>query len=307
MDFGKRPFLILDGALATELERQGADLRDDLWSAKLLAEDPSAIRHIHEAYLRAGADVITTSSYQATVQGFVKKGFSKSQAIDLLKLSTRLAMEARDSFLAKHPVNFQPTVAVSLGAYGAALADGSEYRGDYKASLQELKDFHRQRLDVLAPEGGDILLFETIPCLKEIRAITEIISDNPGFEVAVSMSCEKAPTLRSGEPLNEALNLLNECAAVSIISFNCTHPANISGLLDYSRTRTVKLLMVYPNSGEIWDAQRKCWMENPDDKSLTDYAAEWLQKGAKLIGGCCRTTPEEIRRLHEMRAELELI
>ena len=303
MDFGKRPFLILDGALATELERQGADLRDDLWSAKLLAEDPTAIRHIHEAYLRAGADVITTSSYQATVQGFVKKGFSKSQAIDLLKLSTRLAMEARDSFPAKHPVDYPPKIAISLGAYGAALADGSEYRGDYKASLQELKDFHRQRLDVLAPEGGDLLLFETIPCLKEIRAITEIISDYPGFEVAVSMSCEKAPTLRSGEPLNEALNLLNECAVVSIISFNCTHPANISGLLDYSRTRTVKLLMVYPNSGEIWDAQRKCWMENPDDKSLTDYAAEWLQKGAKLIGGCCRTTPEEIRRLHEMREE----
>ncbi len=301
MDFGKRPFLILDGALATELERHGADLRDDLWSAKLLAENPDAIRKIHEAYLEAGADIITTSSYQATIRGFTANGFSRRKATELLKLSTRLALEAKANYLHKQEEETEKWIAVSLGAYGAALADGSEYRGNYPASLQELKDFHRERLEILAPEGGDMLLFETIPCLDEIKAISEIVTDFPGFEVAVSLSCEKAPKLRSGEPIEEALTLLNECNAVSVISFNCTHPANISGLLDFSRRLTEKILMVYPNSGEVWDAQQKCWLENPDDKALVDYAREWLRAGAKIMGGCCRTRPEDISALNQFR------
>lgn len=301
MDFGNRPFLILDGALATELERHGADLRDDLWSAKLLAEDPLAIRKIHEAYLEAGADIITTASYQATVQGFVKKGFSPQRAADLLKLSTRLAMEARSGFLNKHETDSAPLIAVSLGAYGAALADGSEYCGHYKATIQELKDFHRERLEILAPEGGDLLLFETIPCLDEISAITEVVPDFPGFEVAVSLSCEKAPRLRSGEPLEAAIEWLDGCGTVSVVSFNCTHPANISGLLQFCRRHTNKPLMAYPNSGEIWDARQKCWLQNPNEKRLTDYVPEWVNAGAKIIGGCCRTTPEDIRQLVRLR------
>ena len=299
MDSGDRPFLILDGALATELERQGADLRDELWSAKLLAEDPAAIQNIHEAYLQAGADIITTSSYQATVEGFVKKGFSRQQAKELLKRSTQLALEARAKHLALHPTLPAPCIAVSLGAFGAALADGSEYRGHYKVPAAKLKAFHLERLEILAPEGGDMLLFETIPCLAELCTIAELAPDFAGFEIAVSMSCEKAPTLRSGEPLEEAISILNECPYISIISFNCTHPANISGLLKYAKRLTTKPLMVYPNSGEIWDARHKCWRENPDEKKLVDYAGEWLKDGAKIIGGCCRTTPADIYALKQ--------
>lgn len=297
MDFGNRPFLILDGALATELERRGADLRDDLWSAKLLAEDPAAIRKIHEAYLQAGADIISTASYQATIGGFVKKGFSIQEAKALLRLSTTLALEAREEFLAQHPVSCPPLVAVSLGAYGAALADGSEYHGHYKTTRKKLIDFHLERLEVLAPVGGDLLLFETIPCLEEIAAIVELAADFRNFDIAVSLSCDKAPTLRSGEPLHEAIAMLSQCDAVTILSFNCTHPAHINGLLKYTRPLTSKPLMVYPNSGEIWDAQKKCWCANPDDKKLADYALQWLNAGAGIIGGCCRTTPADIQML----------
>lgn len=304
MKFDGKPFLILDGALATELERYGADLRDDLWSAKILAEDPEAILSIHLAYLEAGAEIITTSSYQATEAGFLKKGYTKKQAKEILHRSTRLAIEAREQFLSSHPSNESPNIAVSLGAYGAARSDGSEYTGNYGVSIEEIRNFHSRRLDLLAPEGGDMLLFETIPCLDEIKAILQIIPYFSGFEIAVSLSCEMAPLLRSKESLETALKLLDASGDVSIISFNCTHPANITGLLEFSQRWTNKTLMVYPNSGERWDVQHKCWLDNPDGKSLADYAEEWYQQGARIIGGCCRTRPEDVLLLKKIRSEL---
>ncbi len=149
--------VILDGALATELEQRGANLNDALWSARILLEDPDLIRQVHYDYLVAGADVITTASYQATFEGFARRGLDHEQAAELMRLSVRLALEARDAFWAE-PANragrVRPLVAASVGPYGAYLADGSEYRGDYGLSVAELMDFHRPRMAVLAAMRG---------------------------------------------------------------------------------------------------------------------------------------------------------
>src|SRR6185369_14011658 len=144
-----QPIVVLDGALATELERRGADLRDALWSAKVLMESPHLIREVHADYFAAGADCATTSSYQATFEGFAKRGLSHEAAADLMRLSVQLAIDARDTFWAD-PANrvgrAHPFVAASVGPYGAFLADGSEYRGDYDLSEEQLMDFHRPRM-----------------------------------------------------------------------------------------------------------------------------------------------------------------
>ncbi len=300
------PFAILDGALATELERRGADINHPLWSAKLLYENPALIRQVHLAYLDAGADIITTATYQASLQGFLNQGFSQSEAFSLMRSSTLLALEARTKWLETHPEAYDtpPWVAISMGTYGASLADGSEYHGRFGVPFQVIREYHLQKLEILLPAGGDMLLFETIPCLLEIEAIVDILPNVPDLPVAVSMTCANAQHLRSGEPVAEAIHLLNACPHVNVLSYNCTHPRHIEGLLQFTRDCTEKILMVYPNSGEGWDPIRKTWIDRPTRKSIAHYAPLWLKAGASIIGGCCRTTPEDIAALAQLRRSL---
>ncbi len=175
----KQGCVILDGALATELEKRGANLNHALWSAKLLIENPALIKQVHLDYLHAGADIITTSTYQASFDGFAKEGYSKKQTEDLMQLSITIARQAIDEFLLASPaLNREvPLVAASIGPYGAALADGSEYRGNYNVSIEKLMEFHKHRLDLLAKSNANILAFETIPCLEEALAIKELLKN----------------------------------------------------------------------------------------------------------------------------------
>src|SRR5262249_10660921 len=195
--------VILDGALATELERRGADLRDPLWSAKLLIEQPDVIRQVHLDYLRAGAAVVTSASYQATFAGFARRGLSAARAAELMTLSVRLAQEARAQLRrdSEQPVvRPLPLVAASVGRYGACLHDGSEYRGDYGLSAQELMDFHRPRLDALAHSGADLFACETIPCLTEAEALVRLLADYPDMPAWLSFSCRDEQSVCHGEP-----------------------------------------------------------------------------------------------------------
>lgn len=297
------PFAILDGALATELERRGADINHPLWSAKLLYENPRLIQEVHLAYLEAGADIITTAAYQASLQGFRRAGFTEKEAKALLRSSTRLCLEARQRWLDTHPeaISDSPWVAVSLGTYGAWLADGSEYHGRFGVSKATLKDFHLQRLEILLPEGGHMLLFETIPCLAEIEAIVDVLPELPRMPIAVSVTCADERHLRSGEPVEEAIQLIGHCSNIDVLSFNCTHPRYIENLLIAANQLTDKILMVYPNSGERWDPIHKRWLDDPDRKRLAQYAPRWIAANASIIGGCCRTTPEDIRELAQLK------
>jgi len=163
-----QPVLVIDGALATELERRGCDLKDSLWSAKILLEQPEKIKQVHYDYFKAGADCAITASYQATIPGFAKRGLTEAEAIDLMKKSVALAKEARDEFWtdeANRTDRAKPFVAASVGPYGAYLANGEEYVGNYGLTEQELMDFHRPRMKALVEAGTDILACETLPCL----------------------------------------------------------------------------------------------------------------------------------------------
>jgi homocysteine S-methyltransferase len=299
----KRGVVILDGALATELERRGADLRDPLWSARLLLENPGLIRQVHHDYFAAGADVATTASYQATIPGLVQRGLTETQAADVLRLSVALARQARDQFLASHPSPLAPLVAASVGCYGAFLHDGSEYRGDYGLSVPELVDWHRPRLEILAASGADLVACETIPCLAEGEALAKLLGEFPHIQAWLSFSCKDERTLCHGEPFAEAVALANDAPNVIAIGVNCTAPRHVEGLLHAALAVTRKPLVAYPNSGETWDAGGHCWQGTAGEPDWRALVVRWRAAGARLIGGCCRTTPGTIRQIVETLSE----
>ncbi|MBM4070067.1 MAG: homocysteine S-methyltransferase [Planctomycetes bacterium] len=294
-----RGTVVLDGALATELERRGADLDDPLWSARLLIDEPERIREVHREYFAAGADIATTASYQATFAGFARRGLDAQSAACLLRLSVQLAREARDEFLAAvGPRDAVPLVAASCGCYGAALHDGSEYRGDYGLSRQQLSDFHRPRLESLLESEPDLLAFETIPCLIEAEAIVRLLENYPHVSAWLSFSCRDERHVCHGERLHECLVVAESAPQVTAAGINCTPPRFVNALLESLAGHACKPLIVYPNRGESWDAPHRRWLPGPAMPGDWGQAArQWRARGARIIGGCCRTTPADIRAL----------
>jgi homocysteine S-methyltransferase len=299
-----QPRLVLDGALATELERRGADLKDPLWSARLLLEQPELIRAVHLDYFRAGADVATTASYQASFEGFAGRGLGAEDAAALMRLSVRLAQEARTQWLAERPASDTrpaPLVAASIGPYGAMRADGSEYRGDYGLDEAALRDFHRPRLQLLAAAGADLLACETLPCLAEARALATLMDELPGCSGWISFSCRDGAHNSQGEDFAECVAALDGFASVAAIGINCNAPQFVAPLLIAARARTRKPLLVYPNAGEVWDAAAKVWRSPAAGcghaAPFAEQAMDWAAAGAQLIGGCCRTGPADIAAL----------
>lgn len=299
----KQKFLVLDGGLATELENRGADLDHFLWSARLLAEAPELINAVHFDYLVAGADVIATASYQASFGGFERAGFDRKQAGELMRLSVELALQARDRFWSD-PANrmgrLKPLVAASIGPYGACLHDGSEYHGNYGVSRQELLGFHRPRLDLMARTQADLFAFETIPSREEAEVLVALMGDYPDWAAWLSFSCRDGEAVSHGEPFAECAALADDSEQVVAVGINCTPPPHISALLDAAgQVRTP--LIVYPNSGEHWIAADNRWA----GQECGGFPVEdWYRRGARLLGGCCRTGPGDIR---EMRAALQRI
>lgn len=290
---------ILDGALATELEARGCDLKDPLWSAKVLIEQPELIYAVHYDYFAAGADVAITASYQATFEAFARRGFSIEQAAGLMRQAVQLAVKARDDFW--HSLNAdqqarrpRPLVAASVGPYGAMLADGSEYRGHYDLDENELMAFHRPRLEVLLTAGADMLACETLPCLSEARALARLMDSCSGACGWISFSCSSEAHNSQGERLSDCVTALEPFNSVVAIGLNCTAPEHVSGLLQSVQGVTGKPVLVYPNSGEQYDADHKCWHGPANSEQYAQAAMRWHHHGARLIGGCCRTSPADI-------------
>ena len=294
--------MILDGALATELERRGADLSDALWSAKCLIERPDLIREVHLDYFRAGADVATSATYQATFEGFAQRGIDRESAATLMSNAVALAIDARDEFWADEPGRswrLRPLVAASVGPYGAMLANGSEYRGHYALDDFALAEFHRSRLRILAGSGADLLACETIPSLREARILAGLLPEFPALCAWISFSCRDGGHTCEGDDIGDCAAELHRHSQVAAIGVNCTPPQYITALLRRMSARTDKPLVAYPNSGERYDATAKHWSGEPGAQRLGSLARLWHAQGARLIGGCCRTGPDDIRGLKE--------
>jgi homocysteine S-methyltransferase len=268
-----RRVVVLDGGLASELERRGHDLSSELWSARLLRDDPAAIVEVHRSFAAAGAEVVTSASYQASFEAL------GDDTAPLLRRSVELAREAGSTW-----------VAASAGPYGAMLADGSEYRGDYGLTVDQLRGWHRRRLVVLADARPDVLAVETIPSLAEVEALCAELAelDTPAW---LSITCAGTNT-RAGEPAGEAFAMARDCDSVIAVGVNCTAPEDVTQLARQAGEISGKPVVVYPNSGEVWDAGRRQWAGRRAfaAREVTD----WIDNGARLVGGCCRIRPEDI-------------
>jgi len=292
------PVLVIDGALATELERRGYNLKDELWSAKVLLEKPEAIKQLHYDYFKAGADCAITASYQATIEGFMKHGLSREQAWALLQKSVRLAIEAREEFWAEESNRAgraKPFVAASVGPYGAYLADGSEYRGNYGLTEEQLMDFHRLRMKALIEAGAELLACETIPTPIEARALVKLLGEFPGVYAWISFSCRDEAHVCEGERLEVCIRQIEASPQVAAVGINCTSPKFIPSLIREAKKATDKPILVYPNSGESYDAAKHDWDGRPLYASFGEEAKVWYEAGARMIGGCCRTSPQDIQ------------
>ena len=286
--------VVLDGGLATQLEAQGHDLGTELWSARLLHDDPDAIIRTHLAYFAAGAQVATTASYQASLDGFVRAGMDKSTAEQMIRRSVRLAEQARASY----EDDQDRWIAGSVGPYGAALADGSEYRGDYDISIDELRQWHRPRIELLVEAGVDVLALETIPCLAEVEALLAEITGS-GQPCWLSITCSGDQT-RAGEPAAEAFTLARDVEEIIAVGINCIDPADAYALVCTASQATGKPVVVYPNSGERWDSVASAW--NGAATFRPEAVGEWFSGGARLVGGCCRVGPAEIQAIRDLAA-----
>ncbi|MCX4092038.1 homocysteine S-methyltransferase [Nocardia sp. alder85J] len=285
--------MISDGGLATELEARGHDLSDALWSARLLLDDPEAIRAVHTAYFRAGARIATTASYQASFEGFAVRGLDRVAATRLLARSVTVAREARDA------ADDRPRwVAASIGPYGAMRADGSEYRGRYGLSSAALRDWHRPRLAALLAAEPDLLALETIPDVDEAVALVELVAE-AACPAWLSYTIDGDRT-RAGQPLAEAFAVAASTPQVVAVGVNCCHPADVAPAITAARAATGKPVVVYPNSGEGWDAHGRRWTGASEfSESLV---REWISLGTDIIGGCCRVGPADIARLARISA-----
>ncbi|MFF3322737.1 homocysteine S-methyltransferase [Streptomyces sp. NPDC002889] len=279
--------VLLDGGLSNQLEAQGCDLSDDLWSARLLADDPQEIEAAHTAYVRAGAQVLITSGYQATFEGFERRGIGREEAAGLLGRSVELARTAGEA--ARHEV----WVAASVGPYGAMLADGSEYRGRYGLSVRELERFHRPRIEVLAAAEPDVLALETVPDTDEAEALLRAAA-GCGVPVWLSYTVAGGRT-RAGQRTADAFALAAGRDEVIAVGVNCCEPAEAAAAVELAAAVTGKPVVVYPNSGEQWDPVGRTWRGG----SLYDpaRACDWQAAGARLVGGCCRVGPDRIGEL----------
>jgi len=292
--------LLIDGGLSNQLESQGCNLNHKLWSAKMVAESPEEIVEAHLTYLKAGAHCITTSSYQATVPGFIASGFDDKTSGSLIVKSVQLAEEAIEHYSSLAKNNLRPLIAASIGPYGAYLADGSEYHGNYDVTDKELKEFHQGRISLLDKTNADFFACETIPSFQEARILAELLKET-NKSAWVSFSCKDEQHINDGTPIEECVEFLANHSNVFALGVNCTAPKYISGLIKSIKKKSAdKKIVVYPNSGEVFNADNKTWFGLSDPNSFVSMAKEWHSLGADILGGCCRIGPEHISSLHNM-------
>jgi homocysteine S-methyltransferase len=286
--------LIGDGGLATELEARGRDLSSALWSARLLVDSPEEITAVHRAFFRAGADIATTATYQASFDGFAAHGLDRSAAARMLRRGVELAQAARAELALDGRGRW---VAASAGPYGAALADGSEYRGRYGKSVAELRAWHRPRLEVLAEAGPDVLALETVPDVDEAEALVAAVA-GLGVPAWLTYSIDGDRT-RAGQPLTEAFAVLVGAPEIVAVGVNCCSPSDVPAAIAIAREATAKPVIVYPNSGEGWDDRRGEW--TGQGRFSGREARQWIAQGARVVGGCCRVGPADIAALVDAR------
>jgi homocysteine S-methyltransferase len=297
---------VIDGGLASELDHLGARTDGPLWSAHVLEDEPAKVATAHRAYIEAGAQCIATCSYQVSRMGYTEVGLSAERADAAILRSVELARSVCDGFPDRRVL-----VACSLGPYGAALHNRGEYHGNYDCSQADLVQFHRERIDVVASAKGyevpDLIAFETFPSLEEALAVCEALAPWPELQAWFSFSCRDEKHVSHGEPVRECAGALAKFPQTLAVGVNCVPAKWVPSLIEELRAGSNLPILVYPNSGEGWDATANCWIGESNPAEFGRIAAEWFAKGADIIGGCCRIGPAHIRKVAESAKQMSLV
>lgn len=290
--------LLIDGAMSTALEQLGADTNNSLWTASVLANQPALVKKVHQEYFKAGARLAITDTYQANVPAFIKNGYSKQEAHSLIQRAVALAKEARDEY--QQETDIYNYVAGALGSYGAYLANGSEYTGDYHLSTTEYQQFHRPRLTDILTVGVDVIAIETQPRLDEVLAELDLVKElAPDTLCYVSFSLKDSAHLPDGTPLAVAARTVAKYPNVFAVGVNCIPLEEVTAAIETVHQVTDKPVIAYPNSSATYDPMTKTWSYPHGRRGLVDYLPQWLAAGLTIVGGCCTTTPQDIAALHE--------
>ncbi len=293
--------IVLDGGLATSLEAVGHDLSGSLWSARILVERPEAVVAVHESHARAGAQILTSASYQVSEHGFVSAGLTVQAAQDSIYRSIDVARTAAETVEAEDGI--VRYVAASVGPWGATLADGSEYRGDYTATESEIFEFHAQRLEMFLQAKPDLIAIETVPSLRELRAVNRALHElNVAIPTWVSCSALNATTICDGTSISEARGALNHDSLIAF-GFNCTAPEHIEELVRAASDALEPLpVVVYPNAGRTWDATARKWLDEGSECFSDTVLESWISAGARIVGGCCGLGEKHINTVARLNA-----
>lgn len=287
--------VVLDGGFGSELEKRHIDVDNNLWSASALIKSPDDVYEIHKSFFNAGAMVVTTDTYQVHAKYFTDQGLEEYKAYELIDSAVHLAQRALVDSRSKDGL-----IAGAIGPYGAYLANGAEYTGDYHLSQQAYKDFHRSRIQRLVDDGVDVLVLETMPNFEETKALADLLKNEfPDSDACLSFSTEAGASLWDGTPLNEAVTYFEKNEQIKAIGVNCTAPENILPALSNITPYTSKKVLVYPNAGDEYDPKTKRWVSHHKPISWFELVPLWQAAGASIIGGCCRTSPEDIRDIHK--------
>ena len=300
----KETVMVIDGSMSTALEHLGADLKNDLWTAMTLVRQPELVRQVHIQYFRAGADCGITCSYQATITGLMKHGFTLAEAEAAISSSVQILLEARESWWKEEGAasgRAWPLCLAGIGPYGAYLANGAEYRGNYGVDDQTLYNFHRRRMELLWNAGADLLLIETQPSLRE-ALIEAAIAEELEADYWISFSCRDRAHICEGDSIRDCAARLSEGHPhLRMLGVNCTRPEYVTELIRELRLGTRLPIGVYPNGGDLYDPVAKAWKRCDGGRDFGAWALDYMKAGASAVGGCCTTVDEHIRRVVKAR------
>jgi S-methylmethionine-dependent homocysteine/selenocysteine methylase len=273
--------LLLDGATGSELERRGQRTTLPLWSARALHEAPQAVLAIHRDYVAAGAQALTANTFRTQRRTLARGGLG-GRATELTALAVELAREAAQA---------APEAVWVLGS-DPPLEDC--YRPDLVPDDAALAAEHAEHCEQLAAAGVDAILCETHNSVREARAAARAASQT-GLPVLVSFVCWEGATLLSGDPLVAAIRAVRDLEPAALL-VNCLPPANVAACLAVLAGETLPF-GCYANLGAPDDTTGFRRSDELSPQGFAASAAAWVAAGARVVGGCCGTTPDHIRAI----------
>ena len=283
---------LLDGSMSFPMEQLGYNLKNKLWTGMALISDPDIIKNIHKDYINAGADYISTSTYQVSYDRLQNMGYQSSEIKKVFQKSVDIVKEAIKESRSKKEIK----IVGSFGPFASYDPNASEYVGKYNSTDDEIKNFHLNNINIIEETDLDIILYETIPCLREIEILSKVLSQT-NKEIWISITCNENIEFRDSSSFKEACKIISPIEQITTLGINCFSPLLVEKALKKLKKYSNKKTLIYPNSGEKYNPKDKYWSGKNEFNNL--MIKNWLSLSPDIIGGCCRVGYNNIKKMRE--------